>query len=83
MAPSHGVVVRESKGEALTGRRAGWILSRESKINFGGADGVVWQEGNTEQIVIAKSCSAPAWSETLRTHAKRHTREPGRSRIWS
>ena len=36
-----------------------WILSRESKINFGGPTASYGTEGNTEQIVIARAVPPP------------------------
>ena len=35
LTPSHAFCIRKSAGEALTGARAGQVLSRESKIHFG------------------------------------------------
>ncbi len=36
LTPSHASRTRKSAGEALTGARAGQVLSRERKIDFGG-----------------------------------------------
>ena len=36
VGPESCVAVREGRGEALTGQRVGWVLSRERKIEFGG-----------------------------------------------
>ncbi len=48
--------------------RSEQVLSRESKIHFGGPTASCVSEGNMEPLVICESVSAPAWSETLRTH---------------
>ena len=63
-------------GEALTGARAGQVLSRESKITPG-ADGVVGPEGDMEPLGICESDSAPAWSLDPMHVRKLLTREPG------
>lgn len=55
-------------GEALTGARAGQVLSRESKIRLREADVVVGSEGNTKSFVNCENDFAPAWSETLCTY---------------
>ena len=55
-------------GEALTGARAGQVLSRESKIRLREADVVVGSEGNTKSFVNCENGFAPAWSETLCTY---------------
>ena len=64
---SHAFAV-ESAGEALTGARAGQVLSRESKIRLREADVVVGSEGNTKSFVNCENGFAPAWSETLCTY---------------
>ena len=53
-------------GEALTGARAGQVLSRESNLRE--ADVVVGSEGNTKSFVKSENVFAPAWSETLCTY---------------
>jgi hypothetical protein len=53
-------------GEALTGARAGQVLSRESNLRV--ADVVVGSEGNTKSFVNCENGFAPAWSETLCTY---------------
>ena len=68
LTPSHAFGIRKDAGEALTGVRAGQVLSRESKINFGGPTASCVSEGNMEPLVICESDSAPAWSETLCTY---------------
>ena len=60
------VGVREGAGEALTGVRAGWVLSLEN-VFVRSADGVCPSEGNTGWIVIARSLRAP---RGLRPHAR-------------
>ena len=54
--------VREVRGEALTGVRAGQPLSREI-ILIPGADGVHYAEGNIGRVIA--SAADPAWSQTL------------------
>ena len=62
--PESCVVVREDGGEALTGARAGWVLSHEITGSVQGADVVL---GNGRQHRLGryrKSQSNPARSET-------------------
>ncbi len=54
--------------EALTGARAGQVLSRERKIQLREADVVVGSEGNTQSFINRENDFAPAWSETLCTY---------------
>ena len=75
--PESCVCTRKSAGEALTGARAGQVLSRESKINFGGANGVEGPEGNMESFATCESVSAPAWSLDHVHVRKLLTRAPG------
>ena len=65
--PESCVGGREAAGEALTGVRMGWVLSRESRRNRG-ADAFLSVEGNIGGIVIAMMPSDPARSQTPRTH---------------
>jgi hypothetical protein len=48
--PESCVVRREAQGEALTGERVGWVLSRESS-KVQGADAVASAEGKTGALV--------------------------------
>lgn len=62
--PESCAVTHKGGGEALTGARAGWILSRESTEIDQGADVV---PGNGRQHRLRRyreTQSAPAWSET-------------------
>lgn len=56
-APESCAVPREGQGEALTGDRAGWVLSRESLVR--GADAVETAEGHMEGSVKASALSTP------------------------
>ena|ERR1017187_4035477 len=64
--PESCVGDRKAAGEALTGVRMGWVLSRESII-YPGADDFVPLEGDTGGIAIAMMQPDPARSETPRT----------------
>jgi hypothetical protein len=64
--PESCVGGRKVAGEALTGVRMGWVLSRESII-YPGADDFAPLEGNTGGIAIAMMLPDPARSETPRT----------------
>lgn len=67
IGPESCAGVREGAGEALTGERAGRVLSRE-RILLRGADGVILrgrQHGPSRQ---REGWSGPAWSKTLRMH---------------
>ena len=66
--PESCACIRKATGEALTGARAGQVLSRERKIDFGGPTASCVSEGNMEPLVVCESVSAPAWSETLCTY---------------
>ena len=57
-------VVRENGVEALTGVRAGWVLSRERRINFGVPTTLDGSEGYIHGIVKCKMPWNPARSET-------------------
>jgi hypothetical protein len=50
--PESCVGVREDAGEALTGERVGWVLSREI-THFGVPTPLIQAEGNTVMGVIA------------------------------
>ena len=64
--PESCVGVCKDTGEALTGVRMGWVLSRENRRNRG-ADAFLSVEGNIGGIVIAMMPSDPARSQTPRT----------------
>ena len=49
--PESCATAREGRGEALTGERAGWVLSRESS-KVQGADAVALAEGNMDGLVM-------------------------------
>jgi RNA-directed DNA polymerase len=66
--PESCVCIRKGAVEALTGARAGQVLSRERKIDFGGPTASYVSEGNMGTLVTCESVSAPAWSETLCTY---------------
>jgi hypothetical protein len=64
----------------LAGARAGWVLSRESKINSGTPTPWVHAEGNTGRAVIARNGRVPRGQ---RPHActEVHCAEAGRSPV--
>jgi len=78
--------VRKDAVEALTGVRAGWVLSLESVL-IRGADGFRPSEGNTGRIVIARSDRTPrglrphARTQASHKEAKVLRSEAGRSRV--
>ena len=78
--PESCVCTRKVAGEALTGGRAGQVLSRESKNKLRGADVVVGPEGNMEAIVIARSFTPPRGPRPCARMEVTHT-GAGRSRF--
>lgn len=60
--PESCVGGREADGEALTGARAGWVLSHEIS-EAPGADAVFWAAGDALATDSAGR-DVPAWSET-------------------
>ncbi len=60
--------MRENRAEALTGVRAGWVLSHEN-VFIRSANGLRPSEGNTGRIAIARSARAPRGLKTPCTHA--------------
>lgn len=66
--PESCVVAREGGGEALTGVRAGRVLSRERTVSLRGADAV--EEGGRQHLErrYRKAFRDPARSETPSTH---------------
>ena len=64
--PKPCVGSREEDGEASAGERAGWPLSRESRL-VPGADGVTKSEGNTVRRVSASG--GPTWRGQRPQHA--------------
>ena len=58
---------RKGPAEALTGVRAGWVLSPEKLWNRVPTLSLE-AEGNTESAVNARRASGPAWSKTPSTH---------------
>jgi hypothetical protein len=64
--PESCVDGRKAGGEALTGVRMGWVLSRESILNRG-ADAFPSVEGNIGGVAIAMMPPSPARSQTPRT----------------
>ena len=65
---------RKAAIEALTGARAGWVLSRETRNPFPDADAVFPAAGNTDGTVNARD---PMIRRGLRPHA---SAEPSRAR---
>ena len=66
--PESCVVVREGRGEALTGERAGRLLSRENHI-FWGADAVETGGRQHRERRYREALRDPARSETPSMHA--------------
>lgn len=73
--PESCVDVREGISEALTGARAGEVLSREI-ISPGRRRGSGLGRQH-DQARYRECLGGPARSETLRMHEKLHAREPG------
>ena len=65
--PESCAVVREADGEALTGARAGTVLSREIR-QLQGADAVIRSGRPHRRQRHREVSSSPARSETRRTH---------------
>lgn len=63
--------------EALTGVHVGQVLSHERNTNFGVPTLSGCAEGNICSAAKGEVRQNPAWSETLCTHEKLFTREPG------
>ena len=78
--PAPCVVVREGKGEASAGERAGQVLSPENYY-FRNADAIPNVEGNTDRRAIRERLAGPAWSKTLAC-ADAPCTGTGRSRVW-
>ncbi len=77
LIPESCVCTRKGAGEALTGARAGQVLSRERKSIFGGGPRRL-RSGRQHGIVrYCESVSAPAWSLDPVHVRKLLTREPG------
>ena len=66
-APESCVGIRKDTSEALTGARAGQVLSRESKNNFGEPT-VSYDWKATWDCSLSQEWFRPAWSETLCTY---------------
>ena len=66
--PESCAVVREDEGEALTGVRAGWVLSRENERTHRGADAVRVSGRPHSAHRYRKMRRDPARSETPRMH---------------
>jgi hypothetical protein len=62
--PESCVVVRKGHGEALTGVRLGWVLSRENARNDRGADAVVGSGRLHPARRYRETCGSFARSET-------------------
>ena len=80
--PESCVGVREGRGEALTGARAGQVLSREIK-QIGMPTWSTTSEGNTARSAIRELRGDPARSETLCMYgtSMRENREVPRSPV--
>ena len=65
--PESCVVAREGRGEALTGGRAGWVLSRERNF-LRGADAVEVRGRPQSGRRYREMPGDPAWSETPSMH---------------
>ena len=79
--PESCVCTRKGAGEALTGARAGQVLSRESKIDFGGPTVSCVSEGNMESFVIARTSPPPRGRRPCARTEVTYT-GAGRSRFW-
>ncbi len=66
--PESCVVTREGGGEALTGVRVGWVLSREITGIDQGADAVLGSGRQHRSRRYREMRSGPARSETPRMH---------------
>jgi len=62
--PESCVVTREGGGEALTGARAGWVLSRETTEIDQGADVILGNGRQHRPRRNRETWVGPAWSET-------------------
>lgn len=63
--------------EALTGDHVGQVLSRKNNTYYGVPTSSGRTEGNIRCVVNGKTHQNPVRSETLCTHDKLSTREPG------
>ena len=81
LTPSHACGPRKGTGEALTGVRAGQVLSRERKIEFGGPTVSYVSEGNMESFAIARAASPPRGPRPCARTEVTYT-GAGRSRLW-
>jgi hypothetical protein len=77
--PESCAVIREGGCEALTGVRAGQVLSRE-RMMVPGADMVTNMKGNTDGRAM-RAPDGPAWSKTLAC-ADIPCTGTGRSWVW-
>jgi len=66
--PESCAVVREGRGEALTGECAGRVSSRENEGQLRGADAVVTCGRRNRARRQRETRPDPAWSETLGTY---------------
>lgn len=79
--PESCTAVRKGVGEALTGVRAGQVLSHESLQKIGVPTPFIRPEGNTGRSDIASCGRTPRGQRPCaRTETPRP--EPGRSRVW-
>jgi len=82
--PESCVVARKGRGEALTGVQAGWVLSRENRVDFGVPTPYLCAEGHTGGVVMRDAPRTPrgqrpqARLETLHTEAGRSHVRPWR-----
>ena len=68
--PESCVTACEGSDEALTGERAGPVLSRAIDLCIGEPTRSKHGEGNIGRPVIARTCASPARSETWRMHGR-------------
>ena len=59
LTPSHAFCTREGAGEALTGARAGQVLSRESKNIFGGPTASCVRKATRNRSLFARTIPPP------------------------
>ena len=79
--PESCVWIRKGAREALTGARMGQVLSRESKIHFGGPTVSYVSEGNMGSFVIARTSPPPRGRRPCARTEVAYT-GAGRSRFW-
>ena len=81
LTPSHACVWVTDAGEALTGARAGQVLSRESKIDFGGPTASCVRKATWNRSLFARTISPPRGPRPCARTEVTYT-GAGRSRLW-